>query len=121
MLPDITANKHHYDPNSFLANIRIHPFKLNLREKIYCFLEKNGPATCEEIANRLGMRYTTVSARLSELKAMTWVAPMGTRKTTGGDTAAVIRHLTEAEREKLLHPTHGYRPKQGSLFPQVAS
>lgn len=121
MLPDICSNKHHYDPNSFLSNIRIHPHKLNLREKIYTFLENNGGATCEEISLRLGMRYTTVSARLSELKAETWVTPNGTRRTTGGDTAAVIRALSEAERENILHPHRGYRPKQGTLFPQIAS
>jgi Mn-dependent DtxR family transcriptional regulator len=121
MKPDICANKHHYDPNSFLANIHIDPHKRTLREKIYKFLEEHGPATCESIALRLNLRYTTVSARLSELKSMTWVTPMGTRKTTGGDSAAVIRALSEADREKLLHPTRGYRPKQAELFPQTAS
>jgi len=121
LTPDICSNRHRYDPNSFLANIRIHPHKLDLRQKIYCFLAEHGPRTCEEIANRLNMRYTTVSGRLSELKAMTWVTPNGVRKTSGGSTAAVIRALSEEERERILHPTRGYRPAQRELFPQITS
>jgi Mn-dependent DtxR family transcriptional regulator len=117
--PDICANKHGHEANSFLANARIAGRKKNLRERIYLSLAEHGPATCEQLALRLGIRYTTCSARLSELKAMRWVARSGQiKETTGGSDAAVIRHLTVEEREKLLHPTRFYtgKPKQGNLF-----
>jgi Mn-dependent DtxR family transcriptional regulator len=115
--PDICANRHGYEPNSFLANLRVAGRKQNLRQRIYVSLMEHGPATCEQLALRLGIRYTTCSARLSELKAMTWVVRSGQiRETTGGSDAAVVRALSAEEREKLLHPTRGYRPKQGKLF-----
>lgn len=122
MLADICSRKHRYDPNSFLANIRIHPHKLNLCQRIYLSLVEQGEATCEQLSLRLGIRYTTTSARVSELKAMTWIMRSGAiRETTGGSDAAVLRALTEAERERVLHPSRGYRPRQRELFPQLPS
>jgi hypothetical protein len=118
LLPDICSARHKFEPNSFLANVRIAGRKQSLRERIYASLIEHGPATCEQLALRLVIRYTTCSARISELKAMTWCVRSGQiRETTGGSDAAVIRHLTAEEREQLLHPTRfSPRPKQGLLF-----
>lgn len=35
MIPDICANRHGGEANSFLANARVHERKPNLRERIY--------------------------------------------------------------------------------------
>jgi len=120
--PDICANRHRYEANSFLANLRVAKSKPNLRQRIYISLMEHGPATCETLSLRLGIRYTSCSARIAELKAMTWVVKSGQiGETTGGSDAAVIRHLTSEEREALLHPRR--QPlyhRQGNLFTGTA-
>lgn len=117
MLPDVCSSRHKNDANSFLANLHLHKHKPSLRERIYRSLMEQGPATCEQLSLRLNIRYTTCSARLSELKAMTWVVRSGSiRETTGGSDAAVVRHVTAEEREALLHPFRGYAPRQERLF-----
>ena len=118
MKPDICSSRHKFNANSFLANLRVDGYKPNLRERIYLSLRDQGPATCEQLSARLGIRYTTCSARISELKAETWITQSGeTRKTSGGSGASVLRHLTREKRELLLHPKRPrYTEKQGSLF-----
>ena len=114
---DICSNRHKGNANSFLANLRIAGRKFNLRERIYLSLRDDGPQTCEQLSLRLRLRYTTVSARLSELKAMRWIGSTGEqRKTTGGDTASVMAALSEQQRQRLLDPGRQYRPRQASLF-----
>jgi DNA-binding transcriptional ArsR family regulator len=116
--PDICGNRSGHEANSFLANIRIGPRKQNLRQRIYRSLLEHGEATCEALSLRLNLRYTTVSARLSELKAAAWVMRTGSvAKTRGGTNAAVIRALSSEEREKLLHPKRvKIHRQQGRLF-----
>lgn len=114
---DICQNRHGASGYSFLANLHVAGRKHSQRERIYLSLLQQGPATCEELSGRLSMRYTSVSARLAELKADRWVTPSGAQhKTTGGEMASVMRHLTAEERERLLNPKRGYRPAQGALF-----
>lgn len=114
---DICAHRSSSSPNSFLANLHVSGRKQTQRERIYISLLQQGPATCEELAGRLSMRYTSVSARLAELKADRWIAPSGAeRRTTGGELASVMRAVTEAERDALLHPKRGYANRQRELF-----
>ena len=114
---DICRNRHGANANSFLANLHVSGRKHTQRERIYLSLVEQGPATCEELSGRLGMRYTSVSARLAELKADRFVTPSGAeRKTTGGEWASVMRALTESEREALMHPKRGYQTRQQELF-----
>jgi hypothetical protein len=115
--PDVCRRKHGSNPNSFLANLHVSGRKHTQRERIYLSLVEQGPATCEELSLRLGIRYTTCSARLAELKADRWITPSGAeRKTTGGEWASVMRALTESERDALLHPKRGYQTRQQELF-----
>lgn len=114
---DICGSRSGHNAHSFLANLHVSGRKRTQRERIYLSLVEQGPATCEELSGRLTMRYTSVSARLAELKADRWVTPSGQeRKTTGGEWASVMRALTEPEREALLHPSRGYTDRQGTLF-----
>jgi hypothetical protein len=114
---DICRNRHQMNAHSFLANLHVAGRKHTQRERIYLYLSEKGSATCEELSLRLSMRYTSVSARIAELKAATWITPSGEeRKTTGGEWASVLRALTAEERECLLHPKRGYRPRQAELF-----
>lgn len=115
--PDICANRHGYNAHSFLANLRVAGRKHTLRERVYLSLADDGPQTCEQLSERLGMRYTTCSARIAELKAERWVVCSGAqRKTSGGTNAAVLRHLSHEERERLLHPGREYSGRQRELF-----
>jgi len=117
MQPDICSRKSHNEPHSFLANLAIAGHKQSLRERIYVSLRDDGAQSCEQLSLRLGIRYTSVSARLSELKSMVWVVRTGEdRETTGGTRAGVVRHLTASEREDMLHPKRGYSERQGKLF-----
>jgi hypothetical protein len=117
MEPDICARKHGHNANSFLANLRVAEHKPTLCQRIYLALEKWGPLTCEELSFRLQIRYTTVSARIAELKAMRWITPSGiVRPTTSGTYASAMRHLKAEEREALLNPKRGYSGKQAELF-----
>ena len=113
---DICAHRSSSNPNSFLANLHVSGRKRTQRERIYLALLER-PATCEELSFRLYMRYTTVSARLAELKADRFITPSGEeRRTTGRDWASVMRALTAEERERLLNPKRGYSERQGVLF-----
>ena len=117
MPPDICSSRHQFNANSFLANLRVQESKHTLCQRIYLALEKHGPLTCEELSFRTQIRYSTVSARIAELKAMRWITPSGiTRPTTSGTYASAMRHLTEGEREALLNSKRGYAPRQAELF-----
>lgn len=78
---------------------------------VYCWILEQGSvgATCEEVSNALRMRYTTASARISELKRDGWLvqqirqgesgAKWGVRrKTASGSYAAVLRAVRPEER-----------------------
>lgn len=113
-LPDVCRGRHGGSAESEAANRRVHRAKYELRSLLYHFVLHRGGtgATCEEASRELGMRYTTASARLSELKADGWLEPTGERrKTAGGSSAAVLRALTETQRARKLA-----QRSQGRLF-----
>jgi predicted HTH transcriptional regulator len=91
-MKDICGRRHRGSETSRQANERVAPHKNDLQAKIMEWFFKNGPATCEQAATALEMRYTTASARISELKAKGLLAFTGERrKTSGGSYAAVLR------------------------------
>lgn len=113
-LPDICRGRHGGSVESEAANGRVHRAKYELRALIYNFFALRGVygATCEQAARELGVRYTTASARISELKADNWLEPTGERrKTTGGSSAAMLRALTAGQRARKLAER-----SQGRLF-----
>ena len=119
---DICAHRSSHSPRSFLANLHVTGRKRSQRERIYLQLRDFGPATCEELSQRIALRYTSVSARLAELKADRWITPSGQeRETTAGEMASVMRAVSESEREALLHPKRGYAERQGLLFQEKSA
>lgn len=99
---DICVGRHRGNPMSVAANARVHSAKYELRTLIYNWFLMRGAigGTCEQASRELGVRYTTASARISELKADRWLVTTGERhKTSGGSTAAMLRAQTEAQRD----------------------
>jgi len=89
---DVCASRHRGNPESEAANERVAPSKADLRWKIMLWFYEHGPATCEQASRALGLRYTTASARLSELKADGFLEITGKRAlTSGGSQAALLR------------------------------
>jgi biotin operon repressor len=86
---DICANRHKGNPESAAANRRIAPHKSTQRERVLTIIRDNTPISCEQIHVRFGIRYTAVSARISELKKSGDVIKVGTTKTETGSTAAL--------------------------------
>jgi DNA-binding transcriptional ArsR family regulator len=86
-IKDVTRNRHRGNPESEAANERVSLSKSVDRVRIYQTLQDEGPRTSKELSRELAMRYTTVSARLSELKAMQLIEKTGERR----DGAAVVR------------------------------
>jgi len=100
---DVCARRHRGNPQSRAANVRVHRAKYECRAAVYAWILEQGSAgaTCEEVSRALGMRYTTTSGRISELKADGWLVPAGkTRKTSTGATAGVHRAVSAAERDQ---------------------
>jgi hypothetical protein len=90
--PDVCGRRSRQNPQSREAYRAILPTKAELRHSIWTFLAQNGPRTCEEIAEEMHLRYTTASARLSELKRDGLAVPTGERRPTlTGSLAAVIK------------------------------
>ena len=83
---DICARRHRGNAESIAANPSQFCKSKN-RDDILRFLREAGPKTSKEINFALMMGYTTVSARLSELKAMQLIEPTGERR----EGAAVVR------------------------------
>ena len=88
LFTDITRNRHKGNAESRDAHKRIVHRKAGDQQKILDYL-KTHEATSKEIARDLGMGYTTVSARLSELKVMFLIEQTGERR----EGAAVLRAL----------------------------
>lgn len=76
---DITSNRHKGNPESNDAFKDVKDRLVGDRVKILNYL-KHCHATCKDIAIALNMKYTTVSGRLSELKAMGLVEKTGYRR-----------------------------------------
>jgi hypothetical protein len=92
---DVCAKRHGGSPTSEDAHDSIREHKEAQRQRILRCLEARGPrgGTCEEVARQIGMRYTTVSGRLSELKNHKdgRAKDSGYRRpTTSGHGAAVV-------------------------------
>lgn len=97
-LPDICANRHGGNAESVVANERIAPQKQRDRERIYdwfCEKAKDG-ATGKDVSRCMNLGYTTVSARLSELKADGWLVDTGKRR----EGAAVLRAVSAEDRQQ---------------------
>lgn len=98
---DVTRNRHQGNPQSEAAHRRNKSRSFTQRITIFgvlreTWLRKTDGLTVEEISRVLDMRYTAVSARVSELKREGLVMPSGkTRPTETGSQAAVIIPVTK--------------------------
>jgi predicted ArsR family transcriptional regulator len=102
---DICRSRHRNSPTSLEANAKVAPVKQYLRRRICAWFSERGPATCEQASNALGIRYTTMSARISELKADGLLVVTGERhRTSGGTSAAMLRTTTPEEQRKRAEP-----------------
>jgi predicted HTH transcriptional regulator len=86
-IKDVTRNRHGGNAESEAANERVIDHKEAQRWHIYHHLKTNGPQTSKEIRRDFPMNYTSVSARLSELKRDGWIESTGERR----EGAAVVR------------------------------
>jgi hypothetical protein len=88
---DICRNRHQGNPESEAANLQTN--KARDRAKVIAHITAQGArgSTCEELSVSLGLRYTTASARCSELKADGVIVTSGERRPTQtGSMAAVL-------------------------------
>jgi hypothetical protein len=67
---DVCARRHGGNANSRAANLRVHPHKVGMRERIRVFVGGCGfqGATGKEIAHFMGKEFHQISGRLAELK-----------------------------------------------------
>jgi hypothetical protein len=89
---DICARKHKGNPQSVEANKQAGSNKARDRQRVVEFIKSRGEygATTEEASEALELRYTTASARFSDLKRDGLIVESGrTRKTRSGCAAAV--------------------------------
>jgi len=120
---DICLSRHKGNSESLAANTRVAPAKALLRDQIYQWFLFRGSAgaTCEEASRAMQIRYTTMSARISELRADGWLVQIVVngekmrRKTQGGSSAAVLRAQTAEERAGAFRSR-----QQAELFGGVA-
>lgn len=92
-IDDICQARHKGNEHSAAANASLRGgAKAKIRREILEFISSAGSrgATVEEIQQALAMRYTTVSARCSELKRDELLVESGSRKTSSGRAAAVL-------------------------------
>lgn len=87
---DICGRHHGGNSRSLEANASISHDKNNLRRMVLDSIRSTGPATCEEIEGRLQLKHQTASARMSELKKMKLITPIGRRATSSGRNADVF-------------------------------
>lgn len=83
---DITRNRHRGNPESEAAHDSIVLYKSESQLRVLEVLRRKG-ATSKELSRSLSMGYTTVSARLSELKKLGEIEPTGEKR----ERAAVLR------------------------------
>lgn len=94
---DICKNRHRGNENSQLAFKLIAPKRSSLKKQILEFIRSTEDigATSEEISYALGIRYTSVSARISEIKkdqqnsGRQLIKKIGQRPTSGGAAADI--------------------------------
>lgn len=90
---DITANKHKANPQSVAANIVAAKGKPTLRKQIFEFIGAHPNCIAEEVLTAFpSKRYSSVTARISELRASGEVCVTGTKKTKySGSEAATLK------------------------------
>lgn len=76
---DITANRHKGNAASVAANPSSDE-KAKMRRQILAFIDFRGGSYSKEISEETGIGYTTVSARLSDLKAAGAIYGTGERE-----------------------------------------
>ena len=86
LFADITANRHKGNAESRAAHQSVIHRKAGDQQRILDYL-KGRASTSKEIARALAMNYTTVSARLSELKVLRRLNRPGERR----EGAAVMK------------------------------
>lgn len=96
---DICGRRHKGNRQSVRAEQSVKDRKPTQTQRIVAYLRERGMlgATCEELSIALELRYTSASARCSEMKECGWVAIAGERKTTGGDMADVLVLTSKAD------------------------
>jgi predicted transcriptional regulator len=90
---DITDNYHGGNGYSILANESIREAKVRLRNMVVAYVAEQDEygATSDEVEQGLGMSHQTISARLTEAKALGMVEDSGMkRKTRSGRNACVL-------------------------------
>ncbi len=93
---DITSSFHGGNKYSIAANESIVDQKQMLRAKVVMFIHNKGlsGATSDEVEKSLQLSHQTVSARLSEAKALKMVVDSGRkRKTRSGRAASVLVYM----------------------------
>jgi hypothetical protein len=104
---DVTSGRHKGNAQSEAAHASVFPKKERMVDQLLRFIRMRGAqgATCEEICEICKwMRYTSVSARLSEMKRDGLIREDGrTRPTTGGDPAAVLVVVEKGENYSKSH------------------
>lgn len=89
---DITASRHKGAETSEEAFEVVRPLRIRMQRRILDHLRRCGDfgSTTEEVAVALGMPYTTVSARLSELKRDGRIRATGNHRATSTGCAAKV-------------------------------
>ena len=88
---DITQNKHGGNPQSQKANVRAARKKPRHRDLIANWFRENGPAIAEQVLAVFPQwRYSTVTARISELRRDGILIQVGVRKTKYSSSDAAL-------------------------------
>ena len=89
---DVTAKKSRGNPQSAKANVRAAKTKNTMRLQIYRWWKTNGPAIAEEALLAFpNKRYSTITARVSELRRDEFLRQVGTKRTIySGEDAALL-------------------------------
>lgn len=100
---DVTQNNHGGNPESQEANIDVAPRKPRYRELIADWFRLNGPAIAEDVLAAFPKwRYSTVTARISELRRDRIIVQIGVRPTTySGKDAALLKFREPGDDEEL--------------------
>lgn len=95
---DVTKNKHGGNPESQAANAAAAESKEKYRKLIFDWFLGNGPAIAEDCLKAFPhLRYSTVTARISELRRDGMLVKIGTRATKySGKQAALLEPKRKA-------------------------
>jgi hypothetical protein len=89
-MEDITRNYHNGNRYSVEAFLNTPPSTREAaRLRIVRSLYRQGPATGEQLQDRLGMIHQSCSARLTELHQLNWLIEVGTGRTRTGSPACI--------------------------------